>query len=77
MTQDRPNPVEAAQRAYAEHMILVAEFGDLAARAAAIGDRFGASRYHRHAHEHSREAWRALVRWRDQIDQQAGDRSCA
>lgn len=65
----QPTPAEAAQQTYAEHMILVAEFADLAARAIAIGDVFGASRYHRHAHEHSREAWRSLVRWRDTLSE--------
>lgn len=71
------SPSEKAQRRYAEHMVLVAEFADMAARATAIGDTFGASRYHRHAHEHSREAWRALAHWRDAIDEQKGARSCA
>lgn len=75
MTEARPNPAEAAQKAYAEHLIWAAEFADMAARAAAIGDTFGASRYHRHAHEHSRHAWRSLVQWRDQIEQQVGGHS--
>jgi hypothetical protein len=68
-------PAEAAQHTYTEHLIMVSEFGDMAARAAAIGDTFGASRYQRHAHEHMREAWRALVSWRDQLEQQNGGRS--
>ncbi len=58
---------EAAQNAYVEHLVLVAEFADLAARAAAMGDTFGASRYTCHAHEHVRESWRALAHWRDQL----------
>jgi hypothetical protein len=63
----RTTPAEAAQQTYAEHLAMVSEFGDLAARAAAIGDTFGASRYHRHAHEHIRAAWKALVLWRDML----------
>ncbi|WP_414474326.1 hypothetical protein [Microvirga sp. M2] len=69
------SPAEAAQRDYAQHLILIAEFADLAARATAVGDTFGASRYARHAHEHMRESWRVLVRWRDQLEQQNGGRS--
>jgi hypothetical protein len=77
MMERNLSPAEAAQRAYAEHLIWAAEFNDMAARAAGIGDIDGASRYHRHAHEHSRQAWRALVGWRGYLDQQNGARSCA
>lgn len=68
------SPAEVAQQVYAEHLILVSEFADLAARAAAIGDTFGASRYARHAHEHMRESWRAFVHWRNQLEQHIGAR---
>jgi len=73
----RLSPVEAAQRDYAQHLIMISEFADLAARATAVGDTYGASRYARHAHEHMRESWRVLVRWRDEMERQKGARSCA
>ncbi|MXQ13229.1 hypothetical protein [Microvirga makkahensis] len=73
----RPTPAEAAQRYYQEHLIMISEFGDLAARAVAIGDTFGSSRYQRHADEHMKAAWKALVHWRECLEQQRGGRSCA
>jgi hypothetical protein len=67
MMEACPSPAETAQRDYAEQLIMISEFADLAARAAAIGDTFGASRYQRHAHEHIRAAWKALILWRDTL----------
>jgi hypothetical protein len=49
-----------------QHLALAAEFADLAARAEAAGDTFGASHFARRAHEEIRAFWPAHVNLRDE-----------
>jgi hypothetical protein len=59
------SPVEEARERAASLLLIASEQADLAARAEALGDTFGASRFARMAHQNIIEFWRAHVALQD------------